>query len=156
MASSSHLKPGEKGKINVYVSTNVKTGDFSKTIQIFTNTPKNPVTIISVVLKVKDQLHIKKSEAKAIFTEQCKSCHVDRGEGKKGLELFMADCIMCHERGKNAMSITEMKKQPNEYLFKSTADGVVNTSMPGWHQKNEGPLSDDDIESLVNIIKRDQ
>ncbi|OGW28163.1 MAG: hypothetical protein A2X59_13235 [Nitrospirae bacterium GWC2_42_7] len=154
MASSSHLKPGEKGKISVSVNNNGKSGNISKTIQIYTNNPKKPVTTISVAMRVKDRFHINKSEAKEIFNGECKSCHTDRGIGKKGLELFMADCIMCHERGKSAIPITEMQSKPKEYLIKSTADGVTNTSMPGWHLKNNGPLSDEEIESLVHIIKR--
>jgi len=153
MASSSRLKPGEKGKVSVSVDINGKSGNISKTIQIFSNDTKKPVTTISVVMKVKDRFHIKKSEAKAIFNGECKSCHTERGKGKKGLELFMADCLMCHEHGKSAAPITEMRKKPKEYLIKATSDGITDTSMPGWHIKNDGPLSNEEIESLVYLLK---
>ena len=154
MASSSRLKPGEKGKIRVSVNVQGKSGVVFKSIRVYTNDPNINVTSLTVTMIVKDKLHIKKHEAKAIFFGECKNCHVDRGTGKTGIELFISDCIMCHESGKSAMSIKEMQNKPKEYLIRSIEDGVIKTSMPGWHIKNNGPLTAEEIRSLVSAIKQ--
>jgi len=53
MASSSRLKPQEKGKISVSVDIHGKTGYIYKTVQVYTNDPANPVTNLSVKMQVK-------------------------------------------------------------------------------------------------------
>jgi len=48
MASSSHLKPKEKGKIITKVDIKGRTGSLSKSIQVFSNDPKRPVVNLSL------------------------------------------------------------------------------------------------------------
>lgn len=49
MASSSHLKPGEEGKIIAKVDIKGKLGFISKTVKVFTNDPQKPA--VNLVLK---------------------------------------------------------------------------------------------------------
>lgn len=49
MASSSHLKPGEKGQISAKIETKGRTGSISKSIQVFSNDPKKPT--VTLLLK---------------------------------------------------------------------------------------------------------
>ncbi len=46
MASSSHLKPGEKGKIVGKIYTNGVIGAIHKTVEVFTNDTKRPVVTL--------------------------------------------------------------------------------------------------------------
>jgi hypothetical protein len=46
MASSSHIKPGEKGKITVKINTKGRTGVISKGIKVFSNDPKRHVVTL--------------------------------------------------------------------------------------------------------------
>jgi len=154
MASSSRLKPGEKGKIHVVVDPAGKRGIISKTIKVFSNDPKQPVVTLSVTMEIKDAVHMNKFSAAKIFEEACRSCHVEQGRGKTGFDLFRADCFMCHNAGKNAPTITAMSKRPANYIRKKIRDGVEETSMPGWASDNGGPLTDDEIESLVRTISK--
>jgi mono/diheme cytochrome c family protein len=71
---------------------------------------------------------------------------------KKRFEIFQADCIMCHDSGKNASSLSEMSKKPKEYLMHAIRNGIEGTSMPGWAAINNGPLRDEEIDSLVDLI----
>jgi len=152
VASSSHLKPGERGKIQVTVDIRGKSGYISKTIQVYANDPKNPVTRLAVQMYIKDRVHLNHYKAKEIFSESCRDCHIDQGKGKKGRDLFMADCFMCHNAGRNT-SLTEMSKKPRAYLLRIIREGVDNTVMPGWGAKAGGPLDDAEIKSLINVIK---
>ena len=57
MASSSRLVPQEKGKINVQVNIKGKSGNIQKTIQVYTNDPAKPVTVLSLIMQIKETVH---------------------------------------------------------------------------------------------------
>ena len=154
MASSSRLGPQEKGKISVDINVKGKHGNIQKSIRVKTNDPANPVTTLSLTMQVRDSMHLSKFGAKEIFGPQCRGCHVERGKTKKGLELFRADCIMCHDSGKSASSILVMRKRPKEYLINAIRNGVEGSSMPGWSVKNSGPLGEEEISSLAELISK--
>ena len=152
VASSKELKPGEKGSIRVAIDMRGKKGFFSKTVDVYTNDPINPVTTLSMKIHIKDQIHLGQYNAQEIFTEKCSECHVDNGKGKTGWDLFKADCFMCHNAGKNT-SLSTMSKKPRADMLKSIREGVNNTLMPGFDQKNGGPLDEAEIRSLIELIK---
>jgi hypothetical protein len=152
VASSSRLKPGERGKINVSVDIRGRTGYISKTVQVYASDPKNPVTKLAVRMYIKDRVHLNQYKAREIFSEKCRDCHIEQGKGKTGWDLFKADCFMCHNAGKNT-SLTGMSKKPREYLLRVIREGVENTVMPGWSTRADGPLNDAEIKSLIDLIK---
>jgi hypothetical protein len=49
MASSDHLKPGEKGKIKAKVELDGRKGIISKGINVYSNDPKRPA--VTLILK---------------------------------------------------------------------------------------------------------
>jgi hypothetical protein len=153
MASSSRLKPGEKGEIRVSVDVRGKQGYISKTVTVDTNDPKNPVSTLFLKMYLKDRVHMDHYKATEIFGDKCRECHVDQGRGVKGWDLFKADCFMCHNAGKNS-SLTEMSRKPEKYLIRIIREGVENTVMPGWEKKSGGPLDDAEINSLIELIKQ--
>lgn len=48
MASSSHLKPGDKGRINAKIDMKGRNGVVFKNIQVFTNDPKRHIVSLSL------------------------------------------------------------------------------------------------------------
>jgi Protein of unknown function (DUF1573) len=48
MASSSHLKPGEKGQITAKIDIKGRSGPVSKNVQVFSNDPKRSVVTLSI------------------------------------------------------------------------------------------------------------
>jgi len=56
MASSSHLKQGEKGIISARVSTAMKSGPIEETIEIVSNDPKRPKVILTLEATVLETL----------------------------------------------------------------------------------------------------
>ena len=121
---------------------------------MYTNDPATPVTVLSLVMQVKDTVHSSKHTAQEIFSGQCRVCHVETGNSKKSAELFRADCSMCHDTGKSASTISQMSKRPKDYLANVIRNGVNGSSMAGWATKNNGPLGDEEIDSLVDMIKK--
>ncbi len=130
-----------------------KLGKISKTIQVYSNDPKRPQVTLTLAMNVKDSLHAKKHNADEIFKKQCSRCHVDAGKGKKGWELFNADCVMCHNYGKTASPVSVMRDISGDTLRRAIGDGVNGSSMPGWTEIKGGPLTPEDIDSLVEFIK---
>ncbi len=56
MASSSHLKHGEKGAITARVSTAMKSGPIAETIEVVSNDPKRPKVILTLEAEVLENL----------------------------------------------------------------------------------------------------
>jgi hypothetical protein len=48
MASSSHLQPGEEGKITAKVATKNRLGSLSKHVKVFSNDPQRPIVSLSL------------------------------------------------------------------------------------------------------------
>jgi hypothetical protein len=48
LAGSSHLKPGEKGRIVVHISTLGRQGDAVETVEVVSNDPKRPKVTLTV------------------------------------------------------------------------------------------------------------
>jgi hypothetical protein len=153
MASSGRLKPEEKGKIRVEVNIRGKFGNIMKTVQVVTNDPERPHATLSLKMKIKDLIHIKQYKASEIFSGACRVCHLDRGKSRKGHDLFINDCMMCHNTAKSASPLAAMRAKPREDIEKAIRTGVEKTSMPGWDAKHGGPLAEDEIGSLVDYIK---
>ena len=153
MASSSRLMPGEKGKIRLSVDIRGKLGAIYKTVQVNTNDPKAPKTTIAVRMTIKDPVHMKTYSASEIFNGTCRSCHVLKGKGKQGFDLFMTDCVMCHSAGRIAPAQRDMREKSRERIEKAIREGVEKTSMPGWDVKYGGPLKEEDIMSLIDYLK---
>ncbi len=153
MVSSDRLAPGEQGRIRVTVRTDRKKGVIARTVQVRTNDPLNPLVILNLRANVTDPFHGKKLDPKEMFRTPCRKCHVDRGRGRFGADLFRADCIMCHMRGKNAAPLGALRKLPRERLQAAVEKGVPGTVMPGFSWKTGGPLTDSQVRSLITYIK---
>ncbi len=153
MASSDHLKPGQKGEIKVTVDLRGKFGAIVKTIQVITNDPLRRRTNLLMKMRVKDLIHARKYEADEIFKAPCRGCHVERGNSQKKFSLFMSDCIMCHNEGRSALPVSGMQAKAREEIEKALREGIRKTSMPGWDAKHGGPLTDEEIRGLVDYIK---
>jgi len=54
MASSSHLKPGEQGRIVAKVATAYRSGILHKSIDVLTNDPKRPRVILALKGRIKE------------------------------------------------------------------------------------------------------
>jgi hypothetical protein len=53
MASSSHINPGDSGKITAKIDTKGRMGQVSKGIQVFSNDPKRPIVTLYLKAVIK-------------------------------------------------------------------------------------------------------
>ena len=162
------LKAGASTTLHVEMDTRLKLGPIQKTIDIDSNDPIRPRFSIKLIGQVhpteKQKTHsgmLKVADRLALFKGTCKTCHVDKGVGKTGQELCIADCGMCHGvdgKGGVAPSLLKLawhKPETLAYVRGIIANGAaMNPAMPPFSkQAHGGPLSEDQIDSLVNFLQ---
>jgi hypothetical protein len=141
-----NIGSGKTGSIRVTIDTTGKIGRVVKTIEVMTDISQTPS-----VLKLRGS--VKHSgdgvvDAGAIFRSDCKRCHVGEDiKSKHGEMLFNAVCFMCHKDHSTYKHLSRV------LLEKSISGGITNTSMPGFAETNGGPLSPEQISSLVDFLK---
>jgi mono/diheme cytochrome c family protein len=96
------------------------------------------------------------NDRQAVFKGDCRSCHVDKGVGKLGKELYDADCGICHDDAHRAAMVPDLKvpRSHRDLAFwqKWIAEGKPGTMMPGFSQEHGGPLTKEQVTSLVNYL----
>ncbi|MBI3939818.1 MAG: DUF1573 domain-containing protein [Acidobacteria bacterium] len=156
--SSKSIEPGKSASLTLQIEPDAKEGPIEKTITIATNDPRGPLRALRVRAEIQRDLHKMSAleKEKSIFSPECRSCHVDGGTGKTGKDLYQADCAMCHGsleerdhvRSLNVASLAEDLQE----LRKTIALGNGRGTMPGFSAAAGGPLSDAQIDSLVDLF----
>ncbi len=151
------VPPGGKSAIRVQYDSRGKVGEVHKTVRVQSNDPEERVVHLVVRGMVAPSEHMDRTGAQNLFTGSCRTCHVDQGRGKKGGDLYRADCAMCHEHHKMggkfiAPAAEDMAGLPARELRRVISEGRDGTSMPAYHKARGGPLTEKDISSLVKHI----
>lgn len=93
------------------------------------------------------------ADRQAVFKGDCASCHVEKGKGKLGAELYAASCGICHDAEHRAAMVTDLKvpRGPRDLVFwqKWIMEGKPGTMMPAFAQSHGGPLTPEQIDSLT-------
>lgn len=166
--------PGQSDTLKITFDAEDKFGIIRKEILVKTNDPDKPE--IQLVLEanviehpdkaVMAEMRAKMGASTSIFEGDCRSCHVDRGVGKFGKELYVASCQMCHGPagvldGKHhpgtQFSEAWLAAMPKDILQERIAEGTPDEKkkgmMPGFQTEFGGPLSQKQVESLVAYLK---
>ncbi len=159
--------PGEKGKIRITFNSNGKVGVIEKTVLVESNDKVNDHIILSIMFDIKlptdeQKMHMTVMSGQSIFSSPCSDCHVTKGIGKIGKELYDADCGICHGDSKDHKPHGPIDKNT---AVKYTDDELVNYikngspdkpgMMPGFHKDNGGPLTTEEIMTLLSYIRSD-
>lgn len=96
-----------------------------------------------------------------LFSGRCASCHSVPAQGKKGKDLFNAVCAMCHGvdgKGGEAPRLIGVDFDNDvvlkHYLTTIRYGSPNNPSMAAFLESQGGPLSEPDIQSLVDFLKQ--
>lgn len=157
------LKPNETVVLDVLIDTSMKQGNVTKTVDVTTNDKRRPVVSLAISMVVKDRHNglSENEKAKILTDEKCMGCHVAQGVGTFGKELYEADCAMCH--GKDAEGAVGPCLTFGDYdsavYRKHIRDVIahgskVHRSMPGFEETSGGPLSVEQVDSLVTFLAK--
>jgi mono/diheme cytochrome c family protein len=101
-------------------------------------------------------MQLAKADRQAVFKNDCRTCHVDKGVGKMGQELYAADCGICHDGEHRAAMVPDLRlpKAPRDYDYwvNWITYGRPGSMMPAFGEKDEGPLSKEQIDSLAKYL----
>jgi mono/diheme cytochrome c family protein len=160
------LAPGTNGSFHVTVDLRGKAGTFSKTVTMETtegpkllsvkvNIPNGAVG--GVDARTRNQ-HLAMADRQRIFKDDCASCHKPAAN-LMGEKLFVSTCGICHEAEQRATSVPELhalKAPPTEAYWEAWIRyGKAGTMMPAFAHDNDGPLSDEQVGSLVKFLVND-
>ena len=153
------LTPGTNGQVNVTVNLAGKQGTFYKTVFVYAtngqkidlnlkvNMPENPE-----MSRLRNQ-QLAMADHQSVFKGDCARCHVDPAKGLMGAPLYAKACGICHEAYPRDSKVTNLHAMAHptnlDYWKQIIANGKTNTMMPGFSSTAGGPLTDDQIDSLV-------
>ena len=135
------LEPDEEVKLNFVIDTRGELGWFEKEITIHTNDPDSPFEEIVKYHALSNEMI--GAEAMAIFSPPCSGCHLDKGIGLKGGELYQGLCEACH--------IDSYFELDAAALTNVISHGRIITGMPGYSNH----LSPKQIQSLVEYLENE-
>ncbi len=157
-ASTGPFRSGDSGALEASYDTRGKFGHTQKEIRVFSNDPRSP-HVLMISGTVTESMHPTKAPGEVIFKGSCAECHVAPAKGKSGKELYDAACFMCHDspqqHGRNAIApdLAALSKLSDADLKRIISHGMAGTSMPGFLTKKGGPLSKQQVQSLVEYIR---
>lgn len=164
-----HVAPGESGPIKVTVDLHGKMGTINKTVTAETS---DGVKTLNVRVNIPQPTAVPTTNAaafdvsnregnqkmalgdrQAIFKGDCARCHVEPARGKLGKELYAAACGICHDAEHRASAVADLQspKTPRDvnYWQQWVAHGKVGTMMPAFASTDGGPLTKEQVDSLV-------
>jgi mono/diheme cytochrome c family protein len=96
------------------------------------------------------------ADRQAVFKGDCVRCHVTPGEGKLGKALYDASCGICHDSHNRATMVPDLLalKMPTDKDFWRAwiTYGRPSSLMPAFAQAEGGPLTEEQIASLVTYL----
>lgn len=157
------LPTGATGKIEVHVDLRGKQGLLTKMLTVATSCGGYQLAV-NVDIPPPDPLETKRMTAhgvmqpdhQAVFRFDCARCHAEPAAGKNGQELYDAACGICHEASHRPEMVPNLSflKNPTdkEYWSQWVRQGKPGTLMPGFSKSVGGPLTEDQILSLVEYL----
>ncbi len=165
------LPPGTNGAIQVTADLKGKFGTIVKTVTVNTSAGSKMLTVKANIpvpppqTQVAGQMNrtanqrLALADRQAVFKGDCASCHVEKGKGKLGKDLYVASCGICHDAEHRASMVPDLHapKQPTsrDYWHNWITAGKVGTLMPAFAEEHGGPLTKTQIASLVDYLSSD-
>lgn len=156
------LNSQETTLLKVKIDTSMKQNKVTKTLDVHSSDPVRPIVTLSMAMNVENRHKNLSSEGKSkiLTNEKCMTCHVYQGVGAFGKDLYDADCAMCHGlKGEGASGPNLLLGgYKNPALVQSRRQTIAcgskkNNSMPGFEYTCNGPLSIEQVDSLIEYLK---
>jgi mono/diheme cytochrome c family protein len=157
------LAAGASGDIKVVVDHGGKEGRVTKTVEIDSSAGLQTL-LVTVNVPPPDETQrecnrqIAAANRQAVFRGECASCHAAPIGTKTGGELLLAACAICHVSAHRASIVPDLMtaREHRDAAFwrKWIGEGKEQTLMPAFARERGGPLTNEQIESLVEFCVR--
>ena len=160
------IPAGTNAAFEVTVDVRGKSGTVTKTVTIDTSAGYRYLTVrvsIPVMgggsMASADRarnLQVALADRQSVLKGDCAVCHVTPGVGKKGGDLYLAVCGVCHEAEHRASMVPLLralnKPMQAEDWRRVITEGKPDSLMPAFAADHGGPLTAEQIDSLVAYL----
>ncbi|PYL01157.1 MAG: hypothetical protein DME19_02590 [Verrucomicrobia bacterium] len=158
------LAPGTNGQIHVTVDLRGKRGQLTKLVYVYGATGTKTLTVKAnipeaapgVMADRSKNIQIATADRQAVFKNECANCHSVPAVGKKGEMLYLAVCANCHDSEHRASMVPNLRAlnhpTDREQWKNWVTHGKNGTLMPAFAKAEGGPLSEEQINSLVDYL----
>lgn len=159
------MGPNDHGEIQLSVDLRGKRGILGKSVLVDSSEGYKAIHFKVVIpdrpgaMSADQRGHnfqIAAADRQAVFKNDCAKCHLEPARGKRGHELYVAACSICHDAEERAAVVPDLKalKKPTDKAFwkRSVAAGKPGSLMPAFAQDEGGPLTPDQVDSLVDYL----
>lgn len=152
------IAPGEKSSFKATVDFRGKHGTLSKAIFVHTPVGSQTLKVTIHIPDTPDSVRERNREMasvdrQAVFRGECATCHLVPAAQKMGDQLFQLACGICHLAEPRASMVPDLlvAREPRDAAFwqRWISEGKEGTLMPAFSKRHRGPLTDDQIASLV-------
>jgi cytochrome c553 len=167
-----NIPPGSNGPINVTMNLAGKFGTIEKAVTVNSTTgyktlifrvsiPPQPGAQPGAITAI-DPDRLKNmqsalSDRQVVFKNaDCAKCHAEPAQGKSGEPLYTAACGICHNSPHRAAMVPDLAKLNHptneDHWRKWIRSGRVGSMMPAFAKTEGGPLTDEQVDSLVKFL----
>ena len=157
------LRAGAKGSFTAVVDFQGKYGKLVKTLHVHSTAGSQTLTMMIDIPETEESRRQRNQQMafmdrQAVFRGECAVCHVQPAVGKTGAELFQVACGICHQAAARATMVPDLMivREPRDAEFwqRWIAEGKDRTLMPAFAREKGGPLTAEQIASLVEYAMR--
>jgi mono/diheme cytochrome c family protein len=152
------LKPGAKSSFTATIDLRAKSGELAKTIFVNSTAGTQMLTLRVKIPEMSPEQRehnraIATADRQAVFRGDCAACHSQPLGQRTGAELFQSACGICHFASPRATMVADLltARDHRDAAFwrRWISEGKDGTLMPAFAQSRGGPLTEAQIESLV-------
>jgi cytochrome c553 len=148
---------GKMGSIEKAVTIDSSTG--IKTLIVRSNIPMQPnaqPTAGGIDPERLKNMQMALADRQVVFKGECAKCHAEPAVAKMDKPLYDAACGICHDSTHRAAMVPDLAnlKHPTneEHWRKWIKSGRPGSMMPAFAKSEGGPLTDEQVESLVKFL----
>ncbi len=160
------IAAGTNAAFDVTVDVRGKSGTVTKTVTVDTTAGYRYLTVrvslpvgVGGAMASSDRarnLQVALADRQSVLKGDCAVCHVTPGVGKKGENLYVAVCGVCHEAEHRASMVPVLhalnKPMKPEDWRRVITEGKPDSLMPAFATEQGGPLTPAQIDSLVAYL----
>ncbi len=155
------LAPGASGRLRLKIDLTGKTGELTKSVRIRsaageqTLTMKLTAPLMNAADRERNQ-QLAQADRQTVFRGDCARCHAAPAANTRGAELYQKACAICHDAPHRAAIVPDLgpatTRRDAAYWRGLIAEGRAQTLMPAFAQTRGGPLTEEQIASLVDFL----
>ena len=157
-----NMAPGEFGQVTATMNFPGLSGAIEKMLTVYTSEGQQTLRLKVNVPFTPNTATRQENMMKAIANKQsvlkgdCASCHVEKGRGKSGEELFAADCTICHQpdgqRAESVPNLATINKVTSKEYWKYYLENGGPSVMPAFLSTKGGPFTAEEIDKFAEFL----